>query len=72
MGGLSGKTITFPKTAKIVRDRAFNSTPLESVVLNEGLEVLEYAFSCTNIKKIAFPKTLKEIDSSTFSDCKNL
>ena len=33
-------TVTFPNTARRVRNDAFRKTPLRSVVLNEGLETL--------------------------------
>ena len=42
--GSKNKTITFPKTIRKACEYAFHSASLKSVVLNEGLEVLENAF----------------------------
>ena len=51
--GLKGKTTILPKTCREVRRKAFRGTSLRSIVLNERLEVLEYAFyGCKKLKTI--------------------
>lgn len=51
--GLKDKTTILPKTCKEVRKKAFRGTPLISIVLNEGLEVLKNVFyGCKKLKTI--------------------
>ncbi len=58
-----------PETVQKIRKGAFSSTNIESVKLNEGLEVIdEYAFSDTDIQEIEFPSSLKEIRGYAFSN----
>ena len=46
---------------------------MKSVTFNEGLEVLE-SYICENsgLERVSLPTTLKEIESSAFSNCKFL
>lgn len=66
------KTITFPQTVRKVLDFAFWDISLRSVILNEGLEVLENAFPNTRIELITLPKTLKETGRYAFAECDSL
>lgn len=67
------KTITFPKTVKIVQNRAFNTKLLKAAVLNEGLETIQAcAFANTGLTNVSFPATLREIGDVGFRDCKSL
>ena len=66
-------TLYLPKGATVIGEKAFyGTTPLEEVILPEGLEkICDYAFSRTGagssrLKKINFPSSLKEIGSSAF------
>ena len=68
------KTITFPRTIKIVQESAFHHTPLMSAVLNEGLEELgecgarncRGVFHWTKLKRVVLPSTLRVIGNRTF------
>lgn len=80
------KTVTFPSTVRAVGGGAFSGTfekirALESVILNEGLVKLggfrdknnshfRGVFSCTKIKQITFPSTLRVLGDNTFLYCK--
>ena len=70
------KTITFPNTVRKILDNAFYRTPLQSVVLNEGLEELEEyrynadgTFSYAKLKQIVLPSTLRVIGNGSFHSC---
>ena len=87
-GAKDVKTVTFPSTIRAARSGAFSGEygmerPLESVVLNEGLERLgacrsdgkDYnkgIFGYTKIERITLPSTLKWIEYEAFYDCKDL
>jgi transcriptional regulator with XRE-family HTH domain len=64
------KTVVFSSTVRTVRTNAFKNSPVEKVVLNEGLEQLvtpERAFNqAVNIKSVNFPSTLKNIGKQAF------
>ena len=75
------KSFTFPRSVKIARDGAFHNVKcLESVVLNEGLEMLgEYrddrcvgVFGDTRLKKIVLPSTLCALEDDVFQKCERL
>ena len=79
------KAMTFPNTTRKIRDIFFydKSGELQSVVLNEGLEVLGWhlrnycvssigVFTDTSIRRITLPSTLKKLRYCTFSYCQNL
>jgi len=58
-----------PDTVKKIRTGAFSTINMESIKLNEGLEIIEdYAFSNTNIQEIEFPSTLTQIGDYAFSN----
>lgn len=51
----------------------FSESGLETVDIEEGVLVIPpSAFAKTNLKSIAFPKTVWKIDASAFSDCTQL
>jgi len=62
---------------KKIKLGAFDGTALESLVLPEGVEMLENAFgNCTELKSVSLPSTLTKIGNSygvpPFSGCHNL
>ena len=63
------KTVIFSDTVRDLEYQAFKGSPVEEVVINEGIEVISrYAFnSGKNIKKINIPSTVKRIDEFAFS-----
>ena len=65
------KLLTLPRTAKVVVESACQkTTSLRSVVLNEGLEVIEkYAFYDTKLRSIVLPGSLRTISQGAFSKC---
>ena len=71
------KTITFPSTIRKICGNAFYHTPLQSVVLNDGLEELEEyrynadgTFSYAKLKQIVLPSTLRVIGNGSFHSCR--
>lgn len=68
------KSITLPRTAKVVAESACQGiTSLKSVVLNEGLEVIEkYAFYDTGLRSVVLPGSLRTISYGAFNKCTNL
>ena len=62
---------------KKIKLGAFDGTALESLVLPEGVEILENAFkNCTELKSVSLPSTLTKIGNYVgtppFSGCHNL
>ena len=62
---------------KKIKLGAFDGTALESLVLPEGVEILENAFgNCTRLKSVSLPSTLTKIGNSSgvlpFSGCHSL
>ena len=62
---------------KKIKLGAFDGTALETLVLPEGVEILENAFkNCTELKSVSLPSTLTKIGNSygvpPFSGCHNL
>ena len=62
---------------KKIKLGAFNGTALETLVLPEGVEILENAFkNCTELKSVSLPSTLTKIGNSSgvppFSGCHSL
>ena len=62
---------------KKIKLGAFDGTALESLVLPEGVEILENAFqNCTELKSVSLPSTLTKIGNSSgvppFSGCHSL
>lgn len=79
------RTMIFPNMVKIVRQGAFYCVKsLQSVVLNEGLEVLgtdEYqpdgmwysgVFQESGLRRVRLPSTLRRIEYDVFEACKHL
>ena len=68
------KLLTFPRAVKVVVESACQKiTSLRSVVLNEGLEVIEkYAFYDTGLRSVVLPGSLREISQGAFSKCARL
>ena len=59
-----------PETLRTIEEGAFKSCwNLKLVVLNEGLETLEYIFSECGVEELTLPSTLKNISNSVFNDC---
>ena len=53
---------------KVIGAFAFEDFDLKSVVIPEGVEVIEYAaFGGNNLKSITFPKSLRIIETDSFS-----
>lgn len=51
----------------------FNLESLTSIIMNEGLNMLEeYSFFSAQLKKVTVPTTLREIGESAFTYCRNL
>ena len=87
-GAKDVKTVTFPSTVRAARSGAFSGDygmerPLESVVLNEGLERLgecasegkDYnkgVFCYSRIERITLPSTLRVLGDRAFDRCKRL
>ena len=85
-GGSEGiRTITFPRTIKIVRQAAFcEIESLPKVVMNEGLETLGIdeltlngnlylgVFQGSGLRSVVFPSTLKRVEYCAFMGCENL
>lgn len=72
-------TVIIPKEiggipVKIIRSHAFYNTDIKHVILPEGLEeIQDRAFaSCTLLKEINFPSTLKHIGNEAFVYCESL
>lgn len=63
--------VVLPAEVKTIASGAFRDSHIESLVLNEGLEVIELqAFSGSQkLASVAFPASLKEIGGHAFEDC---
>ena len=79
------RTVNFPDTIRAVRQESFcDFKSLQSVILNEGLEVLgtdeyrqdgkEYSgvFQESGLKRVKLPSTLKRIEYRAFTACESL
>ena len=68
------KSITIPSQVRAIGDQAFDSSGLETIAFEDGIEIIGGygAFACTQIKQLVFPSTLKEIGDSAFAACPNL
>lgn len=77
--------MVFPNSVRKIAKRVlFGCKELETVVLNEGLEILGcsenddekdvrgFVFAYSGIKSIRIPSTLKVIETATFLECKRL
>lgn len=73
-GNTTMKKVIIPGTVEWIEDAFPNCTALETVVLNEGTEVIgSFAFSdCTNLKTINIPESVRIIDGWAFYNCPNI
>ncbi len=68
--GTNIKEVILPPAAKVIGSGAFDSSSLQKIVLNDGLEEIQYrAFRLTDIEEITIPSTVTKIDSEAFSNC---
>lgn len=67
-GSNNGNSVTIPSSVKSIGDYAFNMTKLNTLVLNEGLEIVgEYAFGDNSLlKDVTIPSTLKKVSDGMF------
>ena len=74
LSGGRARTYAFPRTVAEVHPRAFDALKtLQSVRPNEGLKTIgEYAFARSGLRFFTAPASLKRIEKSAFSGCKNL
>lgn len=65
------KDITFEGTAEISDGAFLGCTGIESIVLPEGLKVLNKAvfYNCSNLVSVTLPSTLEEIGAESFKYC---
>lgn len=67
------KSIHIPSSCKYIGENAFYHSGLENVDLDEGIEKILYgAFASTNLKTVTIPGSVKKIESTAFSSCKDL
>ena len=71
------KTITFPKTMKVIDEISWNWYDFkgpETIIISEGVtEIKPGAFQrMINLKTVKLPSTLKKIGNQAFSKCKSL
>ncbi len=68
------KSITLPKTLKIIGDYAFNGcTALQSIVIPESVFIIKmWAFSGSGLTSVEIPKGVKELGKNSFSGCDSL
>jgi len=68
------KHITIPAKTTQIGDEAFDSSGLETVIFEEGIEVIGGygSFACTQLKQLVLPSTVKEIGMYAFSANPNL
>ena len=60
-------SVEIPSTVNAIRYFAFDSTPIESIVIPEGVTSLEAAFGwCVNLKRVHIPSTLTSISEQPF------
>lgn len=63
------KEITIPTTVKSIKDRAFESSGLEKLTLNKGLESIGMAaFNYNPIKELFIPNTVTTIGNHAFAN----
>ena len=68
------KNVKIGSHIRVIRYDSFHYAPdIEEVELSFGLELIDSAtFQNTKIREIVIPKSVKNIGSRTFKDCKNL
>ena len=67
------KTIEIPSSVKSIGMEAFIYSGLESVIFNEGLEIIgSNAFAACPLTEITLPASVKELGSGAFKQCDKL
>lgn len=68
------KHVTIPAKLTWIGDAAFDSSGLETIIFEEGIEIIGGygSFACTQLKQLVLPSTVKEIGLSTFAANPNL
>lgn len=67
--------VTIPSDVKVISTGVFRGNEaIETVILNEGLEVIEEEafYECAYLEMVHFPSTLLKIEAFAFSDCDQL
>ena len=78
IGTFNSFDITVPATFKgkaviAIKQDAFKNSPITSVVIEEGVEIIgQEAFSGSSITSVKLPTSLKRIESGAFSSCASL
>ncbi|MDE6126400.1 MAG: leucine-rich repeat domain-containing protein, partial [Muribaculaceae bacterium] len=63
------KSITIPGSVKTVPFNAFGNSGIETLIVNDGVETIEAAFTnCANLTSVSLPETLTKLDG-TFENC---
>lgn len=68
------KHVTIPAKVTWIGDAAFDSSGLETIIFEKGIEIIGGygSFACTQLKQLVLPFTVKEIGLSTFAANPNL
>ena len=62
------KEVKLPSTLKKIGERAFSYSPIEKIIIPDGVEEIEdFAFYACKLKEVDLPSTLKEISYDVFS-----
>ena len=66
--------VEIPASVKNLNNAFYNAQSLTEVILNEGLESINYGdfYYCINLKSIEIPGTVRFIDQSAFRQCSSL
>lgn len=66
--------VEIPASVKNLNNAFYNAQSLTEVILNEGLESINYGdfYECINLKSIEIPGTVRFIDQSAFDQCSSL
>lgn len=61
--------VSLPSSIKVIRERAFNSSGIVSIVIPEGVQEIqeEAFFECNSLKKVVLPNSIKIIGTRAFS-----
>ena len=68
------KTITLPNAVKIIEEKAFYQSGLESIAIPDSVEMIGWtAFAdCKELKTVSIGKGIKLIEAKAFYNCSNL
>ncbi|EKJ5635651.1 leucine-rich repeat domain-containing protein [Campylobacter coli] len=70
--GLDTKAeVVIPKDIKVIEGGFFQNDKIRKIIMNEGLEVIgsDAFYQCGAIKEVAFPASLKRVESWAFIGC---